>query len=139
MPLTRRHRFRSALVVLFSMLFMQLAVAGYVCPVEAEPAAGNIAAMQDVQAAGEAMSDCGQAMAEEPASAHLCMAHCQVENQSLDKHELPAFQAALPDPILAIVVYSTAPSGLGDGFLQPVSLTRATAPPISIRNCCFRT
>ena len=141
MYLSRRLRFRSALFVLFSMLFMQLAVAGYVCPLDEGQAAGGtvVAAIQDAQAAQEAMPGCAEAAGEEPASAHLCHTHCQVENQSLDKHELPAFQIALPDPILSIVVLSLASTGLSEGFSQPASMTRVTAPPISIRNCCFRT
>lgn len=127
------------------MLFMQLAMAGYVCPVGIKHAAGEAAAvmspadMSDARVADEVMPGCAQAAAQDGSSAHLCMAHCQVESQSLDKHELPAFQAAPPDPILSVVVLSIATSGQDNDFAQAATLTRATSPPISIRNCCFRT
>lgn len=137
----RRLRFRSALAALFSMLFMQLAVAGYVCPLDAKQATGGaVAAIQDAQAGSDAMPGCAEASDQDAASAApLCHAHCQVENQSLDRHELPTFQAALPDPILTIVVLATSADGVEEVFLQPASLTRVTSPPISVRNCCFRT
>lgn len=141
MYLSGRLRIRSALAVLFGLLFMQLAVAGYVCPLEARQAAGGAApAVQDAQAGHDSMPGCSDASDQDLASAApLCHTHCQVENQSLDRHELPTFQAALPDPVLAIVVLTTSGQGVEEVFLQPASMTRVTSPPISIRNCCFRT
>lgn len=141
MYLSRRSRFRSALAVLFSMLFVQLAVAGYVCPLDARQAAGGaMPVVQAEQAGHEAMPGCTEASDQDVAfSTSVCHAHCQVEYQSLDRHELPAFHAALPDPILAIVVLATSADGVEEVFSQPVSMTRATSPSISIRNCCFQT
>lgn len=140
MRFTRHRRFHAALLALFSMLFMQLAVAGYVCPLDAQQAKGSaVAAVQDAQADPEAMPGCAEAAQKETASAHLCHTHCQVESQSLDKHELPAFQVALPDPVLSVIVLSMATSGLDENYSQPACLTRVVSPPLSIRNCCFRT
>lgn len=87
------------------------------------------------------MPGCTESAAQDQdtSSAALCHAHCQVDNQSLDRHELPAFQAALPDPVLSVVVLSIARGALDERFEQPAFMTRATSPPIPIRNCCFRT
>lgn len=137
MPLSRRVRLRSALVVLMSMLFMQLAMAGYVCPSHAKSMTGEVRSAGQVAADNAMpMSDCMlQADQDEP---QLCYAHCQADNQSLDKYERPMFQAALPDPVLALVVLLLPTSGLGDRYWEPASMTRVTAPSVAIRNCCFR-
>ena len=127
----RRTRLLTAFFALVSLLFMQLAVAGYVCP----GAGSNVS---DISAMAEAGMPCAQSMTlsmdeEQP---NLCQAHCQAGHQSADKHELssPVAISALPADFslkIALPVFSEAP-------LQAPHLQRTTAPPVSIRNCCFR-
>lgn len=127
----RRTRLHTAFFALVSLLFMQLAVAGYVCP----GAGSNVS---DRSAMAEAGMPCAQSMTlnmdeEQP---NLCHAHCQTGHQSADKHELPSPVAfsALPANFslqIAFPVFSEAP-------LQAPHLQRTTAPPVAIRNCCFR-
>jgi len=67
---------------------------------------------------------------------NLCQAHCQAGQQSADKYQPPAPIALGASPAdfslqVAIPVFSEAP-------LQAPHLQRTTAPPVSIRNCCFR-
>lgn len=131
MTWNRRTRLITVLFALVSLLFMQLAVAGYACP-------GTGAKVAEVAAMAEAGMPCAESMPlnmddEQP---NLCHAHCQAGQQSADKYQLPSPVAlgALPADFslqVAIPVFSEAP-------LQAPHLQRTTAPPVAIRNCCFR-
>jgi hypothetical protein len=131
MTRNRRHRLITVLFALVSLLFMQLAVAGYVCP-------GSGSKVAEAAAMAEAGMPCAESMplSMDDQQPNLCHAHCQAGQQSADKHELPSPIAlgALPADFslqAAIPVFSEAP-------LQAPHLQRTTAPPVSIRNCCFR-
>ena len=115
----------TVLFVLFSLLFMQLAVANYVCPAASKAVALAEAAMP---CAGEMVVDTEQVA--------LCHAHCQSGQQTVDK-------AQTPTPIGAVamgVAYTVEPAevdwSVPAGY-RP-SQRSATAPPVAIRNCCFR-
>jgi hypothetical protein len=127
----RHQRLITVLFALVSLLFMQLAVAGYICP-GSEPKIAEAAAM------AEAGMPCAEAMplTMDDQQPNLCQAHCQAGHQSADKHELssPVAISALPANFslqIALPVFSDAP-------LQAPHLQRTTAPPVAIRNCCFR-
>ena len=129
----RNHRARlvTVLFALLSLLFMQLAVAGYVCP-------GTGSKVAEVVAMAEAGMPCAESMAmtmddEQP---NLCHAHCQAESQSSQTYQLPS--------LISVDALSTAPAlqVLHLPFVEAPPnapyLQRTTAPPLSIRNCCFR-
>ena len=126
-------RFVAALIALFSMLFMQLAVASYACP--------NMRTAQ--QSAAPAMSADSTAMASDCMGVDmqqpsLCHAQDQVGNQTLDKPQLPLVQPFVPVGLVqAIASFDVFYPPLASQA-RPLYLTRATAPPLSIRNCCFR-
>lgn len=85
MTRNRRHRLITVLVALVSLLFMQLAVAGYVCP-------GSESKIAEAAAMAEVGMPCAESMPltmddEQP---NLCHAHCQAGQQSADKYELPS-------------------------------------------------
>ncbi len=130
----RRFRKTAAFIALFAMLFMQLALASYVCP--DEPLGTETAAVPaHVVAEYEAMPGCVEVDMEQPG---LCHAHAQVGNQSMDKPDVPQIQPfvahGFTQKLLTVDVFR---STTNPGF--PASLiARATAPPLSIRNCCFR-
>lgn len=131
MTRNRRHRLITVLFALVSLLFMQLAVAGYVCP-------GSASKIAEAAAMAEAGMPCAESMplSMDDQQPNLCHAHCQAGQQSADKHELPSPVAlgTLPADFslqVTIPVFSEAP-------LQAPHLQRTTAPPVSIRNCCFR-
>ncbi len=125
---SRRHRLITVTIALFSLLFMQLAVARYVCP---SGAATTATASPMPCAASMAM-----AMPLDTEQPALCHAHCQPDAQSQDKYEVPPpvaigampanFTLALTLPVLSGVA------------LQAPHLMHATAPPVAIRNCCLR-
>lgn len=124
----QRLRLIAVLFALFSMLSMQVAVAGYACPVENKVPGATAMSHAAMPCAG----DMSHVDIQQPS---LCQAHCQAE-KSTDK---------LPSPLL--------PGAMSIGFSYAVhqarvversrfdpspSYYRATAPPISVRNCCFR-
>ncbi|MET3107640.1 hypothetical protein AAKU67_001916 [Oxalobacteraceae bacterium GrIS 2.11] len=115
-----------ACLALFSMLFMQLAVAAYACPM-----------MMGNAISASSMANCDGMDAEQSALCHL---HATGDNakQSSDKPELPQVQPFVPAGLmLAIQVVDVTESS---SQTRPVSLSliRSTAPPISILHCCFR-
>jgi hypothetical protein len=130
----RQSRFVAAFIAMFSMFFMQLAVAGYVCP-ELEPVMVINMASTVVEAGDESISNCHEMDIEQP---NLCSAHAQLGDQSLDEYEVPPVQPFVAG-FLANVVLPIEPRDFsivalaGRGVLE-----RTTAPPASIRNCCFR-
>ena len=131
---SRQFRFVAALIALFGVLFMQLAVASYACP-GMTMVQGDAAIAMSTDSADQSMAGC-QGM--DQAQPSLCHAYGQAGNQSLDKPEIPhappfiATGLALEVfPMEATYLPATTP-------LESIPLTRATAPPLSIRNCCFR-
>jgi hypothetical protein len=132
MKLTRPSRVAAAILALFSMLFMQLAIAAYACP-GMMPMSGQMD--MSAMSADQNMEHCKGMDLKAPS---LCYAHDQAGNQSLDKPGTPQIQPftaiglALP---MVSVPYTAAQS---QSVVKSVVLARTTAPPISIRNCCFR-
>jgi hypothetical protein len=141
MKFFRPYRFATALIALFGMLFMQLAVAAYVCPEYQMGQAGQADGpmTMSVVAIAQDMSGCKGMDSEQPG---LCDAHDRSGAQSLDKPELPQVQsfpvvgkALAMRPVEAGYRAPAAPSQF---LLLSLLLTRSTAPPLVVRNCCFR-
>lgn len=130
MPALRRHRFATVLFALISLLFMQLALAGYSCP-------GARSKVQEAAAMAEAGMPCAGSMSmsmddEQPG---LCHAHCQASQQASDNHPLQLPVLALPAGLAFEWASLEAPVRSAP---QASLLARATAPPLAIRNCCLR-
>jgi hypothetical protein len=87
-----RRRFRSVLLALAGMLFLQAAIAFAPCELPGRSAATGMAA------AMAGMPDCHEADA-----ANLCLAHCASQDESLLKVSLELPQLATP-PATPIVV-----------------------------------
>ena len=127
-------RYPTALLLLVSLVFGQLALAAYRCPADnVENIAQAIAGHNDLgtrMAAG-----CDGMDPEEP---NLCQANAQVGNQSIDKPLPPCLQPFVAAGS-AIVLHATndAPEPVR-ARLDDTLLTRTGAPPIAICNCCFR-
>lgn len=139
MLLNRRTRLTTVLFALVCLLFMQLAVAGYVCSA-AGPKVAQSAAVAD------SSTPCALSMAFDAsletnpklydAQPNLCKAHCQAGQQSADTYQppLPVAFGALPAEFALLHsarLESCAP-------LQASHLRRTTKPPVAISNCCFR-
>lgn len=129
MKLTRKHRLVAALYTLFSLLFMQLAVAAYACQgVPAGQMDGGIASMASMDGQGCQPPD--------QASGNLCKSHCEKSSQSVDSlpHTMPDAPVL---PLLAVTStfdsHLLAASGLhGDQFAT------VTDPPPALRFCVLR-
>lgn len=128
-PTLRRHRLITVLFALLSLLFMQLAVAGYACPVDSK--------VSEVAAMAEAGMPCAGDMAtvdlDQPS---LCHAHCQSAQQTADKVQVPTPVGVIATGFTYTIepIRASAPARAAQAPL----LLRSTAPPIAVRNCCFR-
>ena len=123
-------------MAIFSMLFMQLAIASYACPTMS-PSAAAVAADAASAAMHQAMPGC-KAMGMDTAQPSLCHAHEQAGTQSLDKPDLPQVPPFMAIGLAMTVVpmapaFTSALIGADD-----LLLARPTAPPLAISNCCFR-
>ncbi len=128
----RRHRLFTVLVALVSLLFMQLAVAGYVCP------SGMSGMAQSSKPVTHAGMPCAQVMSAsmDDAQPALCHAHCQSDQQSADTYQLPDLPVM---PAISSVFNQQDILQISPGVpRQAPLLQRTTAPPLSVRNCCFR-
>lgn len=131
MPSRRQSRLITVFIALVSLLFMQLAVAGYKCP-------GVQQQVAEAVTMAEAKAPCVEFMpismdGDQP---NLCQAHCQGGHQTVEKYEPPAplDLSAIPGRFFFL---NMAPVITGVP-LQPPHLKRTTAPSFSIRYCCFR-
>jgi hypothetical protein len=136
MRLSRQSRVLAALVALVSMLFTQLAVASYACPRmqianAMESVAASVAAVDHHE-----MSGCeGMDTTVKPL---VCHDHGQTRDQSLDKPELPNVPPFMATMLVQTVTHADHPTQSVIPPTMDLFLTRTTAPPLSIRNCCFR-
>jgi len=118
-----RCRVLVACFALFCMMFMQLAVAAYSCPMEIH--------------AVQAMPDCDGMDMPQPT---LCHSHAAGDavKQSLEKSELPQIQPFISAQLVQEIQLSDV------SFIATLSppvtplLNRSTSPPIAILHCCFR-
>lgn len=127
----RRFRLIAVLFALISLLFMQLAVAGYVCPAT-EAKVAREASMAD------SSMPCVESMllSSDDAQPNLCKAHCQADQQTADRYELPPLVALGAVPADFTLAHKAA--SLSGAPLQTPHLMRTTAPPVAIIHCCFR-
>jgi hypothetical protein len=112
---------------------MQLAVSAYACP--ALNLGHDDQLTSSMQANQVEMIPCQNMDMDQPS---LCHASHQTDKQSLDKPATPPLS-----PFVAVgyglpISPSTLTYQRPLGSAAPAFLTYATAPPIAIRNCCFR-
>lgn len=110
-----------------TLLFAQLAVSAFACPVESAGAG----AQMHVASASDAAMNCHDA---QPSA--LCRQHCESDQQNVNDSIQPlAFVALAPAFVTTLdVTDTTTEAQCAPGRY----LVHATAPPLSIRNCCFR-
>ncbi|MBN9096344.1 hypothetical protein OYT13_11705 [Pandoraea sp. XJJ-1] len=119
----------TALVVLWSMLFMQLAVAAYACP-----HASMASTEQSMNDFTFATSGCAQ---RDAAQVGLCQAQGDVGKQSVDT-STDLDHPVAPGPARVFPIPRVAASQASSSSLARPELARVTSPPLSIRYCCFR-
>ena len=139
MKFSRPSRVISAFLALVSMLFMQIVLAGYVCPKPGAelsmPRMAAMAAMAAMSATAIDMPGCEQMDVVQPS---LCHASVYTVHQSLDKHESPSVQPFVPASISLILVHAVPPVPSSQFAFNTTRQSGAAPPPLAIRNCCFR-
>jgi len=133
MKTTRTSRILAAIVAIFSLLFMQLAVASYACPGVALP--GQAGASMVNMALD--MPDCEGMDKEQSTLCHVYV-HGEPSKQSLAKSPVPDIQPFVPLVLVAVLPFADVAALPTAAPFVPITLARSTAPPIAIRNCCFR-
>jgi hypothetical protein len=124
MVFRRRHRW-IALVALFGLLFQQLAMAAYSCPLD-----------RDATAAAAAASNppCHQPNTTDKARCHE---HCHPLTSSLDHSSPPTVPPAIRPPTTWDRTASWQIVTLWNDIDREV-VARATAPPLNIQHCTFQ-
>lgn len=127
------HRYLEKLFALFgvlAILFAQGAVAAYNCPAETPIEMQQAADMP----MGDITSPCDE-IDTQPSS--LCHEHCKYGQQSSAYYVMPPLMSAMVLPWV-VVKYDIPVLAFAPPPSSRSPLTRATAPPISVQNCCFR-
>ena len=123
--MTRMRRKALAHVCLFALLFLQLAVAAYACPVQAANAImPDAARMADVPCSGDM---------DQP---KLCAEH-HVSDSSASKVHADPLPVPSGSPLLAPITHVRIGGAL-DAPARHTHLTSAVGPPIPIRLCVLR-
>lgn len=132
MHFARRTRLITLLIAVWAILFGQIALAGYSCP--------GTAKVAEVVQMAEAGMPCAETMSrvmddERPG---LCHAHCQTAPSSADSYQPPVLASLLQlGPVLTLASLEAPRHALPPPTAD--SAPRESEPPITIRNCCFRT
>ena len=126
--MNRHLRQLTGFVAIAAVLFAQLAVSAFACPIQT---AGIVEPMH------MAMGDCaGNMGSKESAQPALCHQHCQNDAQNTGDAPQPLVSVALAPSFVANL---SLPVFFASGVVKlSPALLHATSPPFAIRNCCFR-
>lgn len=116
-----------SLFAIVALLFSQLAVSAYACPMLAESMRARDVVI-DASASSCDETDMGQPS--------LCQKHCENGQQNVNDAGSPLASVALAPAF--VVSLPIVPSPVVRSATLYPSLVHATSPPLSIRNCCFR-
>ena len=124
MPFRRRYRCWVALIALLGLLFQQLAMAAYVCPVDGGNAGSDVAAQ---------MPPCHSP---DTSDKSRCHQHCHPLAQTSDHASAPTVPAAL----LPSTTWLRVPAVVaGNHQVRTDNIdARSTAPPLTIQHCTFQ-
>jgi hypothetical protein len=128
---SRRFRLLTILLSLWAMLVSTGAMAGYACP-----GAGSGAELAQVSEAAASQAETVASQVDDEQTG-ICHGHCQSEQKSAEPFNPPSFPTLDQFSAALIVAPLIAPSPPAAGVLVS-QLRRETAPPLSVRHCCFR-
>jgi hypothetical protein len=128
MTWAHRRRLLTVILSLWSLLFAQVALAGYTCP-------GTAKAVQVAQMA-EAGMPCAETMSKamDDSQPGFCHAHCQASQQASDTFQVPALATLVQ---LGVVLTVEPVPSRADPPLRAL-LRPNVSPPLAIAHCCFR-
>jgi hypothetical protein len=131
MKIYRQSRVVAALIALIGVLFTQLVVVAYVCPSMQLAHAREAVVTLDVTNNPPHVPGCDRTDTKPSVQCHSLSS-----NQSLDKPELPQVSPFFAVTLVATIANSSLSQSYSAVPIPPV-LTRTTAPPLSVQNCCF--
>ena len=131
----RSHRLVTALIALASLLFMQLAVAAYACPMLSLQTQTQTQTQAQTPPIAMPMADCHAMDTDSPS---LCGAQSDVGKQSLDKPATPHVEPFAAAAVLVKVVAKEALKPTGASIRAWPIPAALAAPPIAVRHCCWR-
>jgi hypothetical protein len=142
--MTRTIRRTVARAMIAALLFAQMMVAAYACPVISPRGADGPMPAEAARHAVVAVPDSPRQAAEMPAgcggmtfdSPNLCAAHCQAGDQNIDGAQTPAAPAFMLSSFYVVHI-PFAPAEL-DRNSAPTEAINAIPPPHAILHCCFR-
>lgn len=126
--MTRIWRKIIAALGLGALLFAQLAVAAYACPIRGDG--------QDAMAKAVAPAAAQPCQGVDQDKPNLCKQHCEQASQSVDT-AVPVAIDAPALPLIAVVVQTDIHLPI-KATVQGDLLASVAEPPLSIRNCCLR-
>ena len=125
--MNRFYRKLAGWIGIAAVVFTQLAVSAYACPLP----------LQSLSEGADAVS-----LSDPPSgslgfvSAGLCQKHCENGQQSVNDSPQPLASVTLAPAFIVSLGILPPPAPQLTAFSP--SLRHATSPPLSIRNCCFR-
>ncbi len=132
MKLSSPSRIIAVALAIFSMLFMQLALAAYVCPGVTQGEATVTSASMAMD-----MPGCDGMDMEQPV---LCHAHAQdqASKQTLDKPDLPLVTPFIASALVQMLVLKPVLISQNYPAIAAQLSTHSSTPPVTILHCCFR-
>lgn len=131
MKFFRPSRVIAAIITILSLLFTQLALASYACPEL------NVEKPVAMAMDAEKMPGCAN-MDMKMDQPGLCHSHCEAGSQTADTPQAPLVQPFVAAELTVVLSAATPLTPCHTLHLEGVLLKRSTAPPLAIRNCCFR-
>ena len=122
----RRHRRWIALIALLGLLFQQLAMAAYICPLDR----GGVA----IATATSQMASC---QTPDTTDKTRCQQHCHPLAQTSDHASAPTIPPALLPATTWSREFRATNIDVPDSIACDVD-ARATAPPLTIQHCTFQ-
>ena len=122
MPLRVRHRLRIALVVILCLLYQQLALAAYVCPMEQMP--------PQMEAMAEHCAEMGMQQAQDNPA--LCAKHCSPDFSTPADHAKVSVPALMLPPVTYAPVLATPVTHVAVQAEIPIA---RSDPPPRLRFC----
>lgn len=114
-----------AWIALLGIIFSQLALSAYACPLQAVPGGQQMAQMSD-DMAGMPCADMG--MKQEAGPSALCVQHCDQGHQSVSTVQAPDFQPALVLFLVLPSLASVEPAYAVGSRTEPPVRTASTPP-----------
>lgn len=112
-----------------AVLFTQLAVSAYACPMLLKPFATPL----QMQMNSDSDQACDDMAMNQSA---LCQHYCEDSQQIVN--DAPVDQPSITLTSLFVINFTAMVSSFESSLIIAPSLHHATSPPLAIRNCCFR-